>query len=136
MKIVAGSDWRDAIPFETPIVVADLAAGEDARCAGCGPDAAAHPRTELWAVKHRHPKNHSGFVRFYCLAHRPAPPAAPPARSIAERASRPPKAAAASSRSERIPKRAAPTDVVRAMCPDCYVEVSAKGECGVCGQVI
>jgi hypothetical protein len=130
MKIVAGADWRDAIPFETPIPVADLAPGDDARCAGCGAEAPLHPRTELWAVKHRHPKNHSGFVRFYCAAHKPAPPVAPVAAARPAKASRAPRP-----REERVPKRPAPSmDLTRAMCPNCFVEVSASGECGLCGE--
>lgn len=127
MKIVAGADWRDAIPFDSPVPVADLAPGEAARCAGCGPDAPLHPRTDLWAVKHRHPKNHSGFVRFYCAAHRPAPPAPVVVESRPARAARP--------REDRVPRRPAPSlDATRAMCPNCFVEVSATGECGMCGE--
>jgi hypothetical protein len=132
MKIVAGSDWRDAIPFETPMLVADLAPGDDARCAGCPADAPAYPRTELWAVKHRHPKNHAGFVRFYCALHTPAAPVAPPAAVSAARPSR--RAAAPRERVERAPRRAAAPEVTRAMCPNCFVEVSATGECGICGE--
>lgn len=136
MKIVAGADWRDAIPFETPIVVADLAPGDDARCAACPAEAPALARTELWAVKHRHPKNHSGFVRFYCAEHRPAPPVAPVTELPARRASAPKPRARREPVSTVAPRRPAPSDTVRAMCPDCYVEVSATGECGMCGRQV
>lgn len=133
MKIVAGADWRDAIPFDTPVPVADLAPGDDARCAGCRADAPLHPRTELWAVKHRHPTNHAGYVRFYCAEHRPAPQTPPAAASPAKRS----RAAASRPREDRVPKRpAASFDVTRAMCPNCFVEVSAAGECGVCGEKV
>ena len=134
MKIVAGSDWRDAMPFETPIPVDDLAPGDAARCAGCPADAPAHERSELWAVKHRHPKNHAGYVRFYCRQHRPEPPAAPApvAPSVRAKTAAPRRTAAPR---ESAPRRPAPSlDVVRAMCPNCFVEVSATGECGVCGE--
>ena len=65
MKVTATSDWRDAIPFETPVVVADVVPGEPTRCSVCGGDSVLLPRTDLWAVKHRHPNHHAGFVRFY-----------------------------------------------------------------------
>ncbi|NYE18679.1 glucose-6-phosphate dehydrogenase [Microbacterium immunditiarum] len=128
MRIVASSDWRDAIPFESPVLVADVVPGDPTRCFTCGADSEPRPRTELWAVKHRHPKNHDGFVRFYCAEHRPvvvrreAPAAAAPRAK-----SRPP--------AERAPSRRTPStrDVTRAMCPNCFVEVSASGDCGMCG---
>jgi hypothetical protein len=132
VKIVASADWREQIPFETPMIVADLAPGEPARCFGCGADSEPRERTELWAFKHRHPKNHDGYVRFYCNVHVPVvqrrPEPVAPAR--ARPASRP--------RSERTtaPSRPAHTDVVRAMCPNCFVEVSATGECGICGTQV
>ncbi|MEZ3161439.1 glucose-6-phosphate dehydrogenase [Microbacterium sp. BWT-B31] len=130
MKIVASADWRDAIPFETPVLVADIVPGEPTRCFTCGPESEPRERTELWALKHRHPKNHDGFVRFYCLDHRPvftrpvtAAPS-PAARAAASRAPRP--------RTERVAKPVIP-ERQRAMCPNCFVEVSATGECGMCG---
>lgn len=130
MKIVAGSDWRDALPFDIPVPVDDVAPGGDARCAGCTASAPPHPRSALWAVKHRHPKNHAGYVRFYCAEHRPEPPAVPVVPPAPQRAARRPAAAR-----ETAPKRPAPAlDVVRPMCPDCFVEVSATGECGMCGM--
>jgi hypothetical protein len=132
MKIVAGADWRDQIPFDLPARVADIAPGEPARCALCGADAAPLPREELWAVKHRHPKNHSGFVRFYCTAHKPAPapaPAAVPAPTTRTRARVARERTAA-------PRRAAPDDAPKALCPTCFVEVPASGVCGMCGEKI
>ncbi|MEU1971159.1 glucose-6-phosphate dehydrogenase [Microbacterium sp. NPDC019599] len=139
MKIVESADWRDSLPFESPVLVADIAPGDDARCVGCGADSAPRPRTELWAVKHRHPKNHGGFVRFYCAQHKPAPAARPasvpavstsPGRAATARRSAP-------SAERRAPaRRPAPEDRVRAMCPNCFVEVSATGVCGICGTEV
>lgn len=131
MKVTASSDWRDGIPFDTPVLVSDLVPGEPARCSGCGADAAPHARTELWAVKHPHPNQHAGYVRFYCLAHRPAPRRAPPEPPAGRREPR--------ARSERAApaRRPVSTDAApRAMCPDCFVEVSAAGECGMCGRQV
>jgi hypothetical protein len=127
MKVAASADWRNSLPFDIPFLVADLAPGEPARCASCGADAEARERTELWAVKHRHPKNHDGFVRFYCAAHTPrAPEPAPAPAAAPARARREPV--------ERLPRRTPAADAApRAMCPDCFVEVSATGECGMCG---
>jgi hypothetical protein len=71
MKVVASSDWRDALPFETPLIVAEVAPGEPTRCATCGALSEPLPRDALWAVKHRHPNDHAGFVRFYCAEHTP-----------------------------------------------------------------
>jgi hypothetical protein len=133
MKVTASSDWRDDIPFETPTLVADLVPGEPARCSGCTADAAPHPRTELWAVKHRHPRHHAGYVRFYCLAHRPEPRREPVEQP------RPAARSRSAARPERTttPRRPAVTDAApRAMCPDCFVEVSATGICGMCGQQV
>lgn len=124
MKIVASSDWRDEIPFDVPLMLAAVVPGDPARCAACGADAPARSRDELWAVKHRHPKQHRGYVRFYCSAHVPVP-----ARPAAE---------SAPARSER--RRPAPRAIVparsAAVCPDCFVEVPATGVCGVCGLVV
>ncbi|MFJ6652164.1 glucose-6-phosphate dehydrogenase [Microbacterium sp. NPDC091313] len=133
MRIVQSSDWRDAIPFESPTLAAEVAPGEPTRCFLCGAASDPLPRTELWAVKHRHPTHHGGFVRFYCGAHRPAPAPAPTAAPTkpARGARREPAA-----RRESAPRRPAPSDVVRAMCPDCYVEVSATGSCGMCGRQV
>jgi hypothetical protein len=129
MKVTATSDWRDAIPFESPMVVAQVVPGEPTRCSVCGGESALLPRTDLWAVKHRHPNHHAGFVRFYCAAHLPviAEPAAPLGRK------RPP------ARLERQPaaRRPAAADAPpRAMCPDCFVEISATGVCGMCGTQV
>ncbi|MHC2998791.1 glucose-6-phosphate dehydrogenase [Microbacterium sp. HJ5] len=125
MKIVASSDWRDDLAFETPTLVADVFPGEDTRCSVCGGDSQPLPRTELWAVKHRHPKQHGGYVRFYCLAHRPAPqkPAAAPAPVRADRR-------AAPRRSPAVEERP------RAVCPNCWVEVPSTGVCGMCGATV
>lgn len=136
MKITRSSDWRDALPFEVPVLAADAVPGEPTRCVSCPAGSEPRERTELWAVKHRHPNNHAGFVRYYCAEHSPKTPP-PPAPSIA----RPGKArgTAPKPRPERTvaPKRpAASLDVVRAMCPNCFVEVSATGECGMCGQQV
>jgi hypothetical protein len=32
-------------------------------------------------------------------------------------------------------RRSTHDDKMRAMCPNCFIEVSATGECGVCGAV-
>lgn len=140
MKITRSSDWRDALPFEVPVPAAEAVPGEATRCVGCGPSAEPLERTDLWVVKHRHPNNHAGFVRYYCGEHRPktAPPPAPSAarpdkpRGTAPKAPKAPKAERTT-----LPKRPAPSlDVVRAMCPDCFVEVSAAGVCGMCGRQV
>ena len=125
MKFAGTSDWRDAIAFDTPMVVADLVPGDPARCSTCGD---LHARAELWAVKQRHPHHHDGYVRFFCREHVPqverreAP--VEPRRGSAPRAVRAPTA-----------RRSAPpaAEKQRAMCPNCFIEVSATGECGVCG---
>jgi hypothetical protein len=128
MKIVASADWRDSVPFESPVLVADVIPGEPTRCFACGPDSELLPRSELWAFKHRHPKNHDGYVRFYCSFHVPQVERRPePAPTAAARpkASRP-------AAERRVPKPVIP-ERVRAMCPNCFVEISATGECGMCG---
>ncbi|MFT4136190.1 glucose-6-phosphate dehydrogenase [Microbacterium sp.] len=123
MRIRTSSDWREELPFDTPVPATDVAAGDPARCAGCPADAAPLPRARLWAVKHRHPHNPAGFVRFYCSAHAPRPAApAPTAR-------RP----GSSPRLPRAPRPSVP-DRPAALCPDCFVEVPATGVCGMCGQ--
>ena len=129
MKIVASSDWRDAIPFDTLVLVADVVPGDPTRCFACGADSEPRPRTELWAYKHRHPKNPDGYVRFYCAEHRPviqrqAAASVAPSRG-GSRASRP--------AAERRPAKPTIPERQRAMCPNCFVEVSATGECGMCG---
>lgn len=131
MRIVQSSDWRDAIPFDVPTPATDVAPGEPTRCFACGADSEPLERSLLWAVKHRHPKNHAGYVRFYCSAHSPTPA---PVSAPAIRAARP--AAARAPRREAPARRPAVQDVVRAMCPDCYVEVSATGTCGMCGRQV
>lgn len=123
MKIVASADWRDELEFEVPAPAALVAPGGRARCFACGPDSEPRDRDDLWAVKHRHPKHPSGFVRFYCLEHRPALPTPEPERAPRVRA---PRARASA------PRRSVP-EVPKAVCPDCFVEVAASGECGICG---
>ena len=127
MRVTATSDWRDGIPFETPVLVADLIPGEPTRCSVCGVNSEPLPRTELWAIKHQHPNHHSGHVRFYCRTHLPVIQRAAPVSS-----SRPER------RERRAPaRRPAVADAApRAMCPDCFVEVSATGVCGMCGRQI
>ena len=128
MRIVASSDWRDAVPFGVPVLVADVVPGEPARCFSCGADADLLPRTELWAFKHRHPKNHDGYVRFYCARHVPkAQPRTEPASAAASRARSAPRRPV-----ERLAKPVVP-ERQRATCPNCFVEVTATGECGMCG---
>lgn len=138
MKVAPAADWREELPFETPFVLADVVPGEDARCFTCGPDSDPHPRTEMWAYKHQHPNHHHGFVRLYCAEHVPAavvvtaPASAPAVRARAVRAPKPP-----APRPERTPaRRSHADDKVRAMCPDCFTEVSARGVCGNCGNTI
>lgn len=135
MRVAPASDWRDALPFETPVLLADVVPGEDARCFACGPDSEALPRTELWAFKHQHPNHHHGYARFYCRAHVPA---APPRPAVAERPAARARAARPAPRAERTtaPARPRVEDKVRAMCPECFIEVSATGVCGVCGTKV
>ncbi|MET0672865.1 MAG: glucose-6-phosphate dehydrogenase [Microbacterium pygmaeum] len=125
MKITDSSDWRSGIPYDTPTLVADLVPGDPTRCAECGADSAPRDRSELWAVKHRHPNNHSGYVRFYCREH--VPLFQRPKPVIEQRAARRPAARRAPAAVEHAP---------RAMCPDCFVEVSAAGTCPMCGNTV
>lgn len=127
MQIRTSSDWREALPFETPLLASEAMPGEPARCAGCTVDTAPLPRTELWAVKHRHPNNPAGFVRLYCLSHRPAarPAVSAPPSTRRERA-----ATARRLPAPTIPERPA------VLCPDCFVEVPATGVCGMCGRQV
>lgn len=128
MQIRTSSDWRDALPFETPVLASQAMPGDASRCSRCPADAAPRERTELWAVKHRHPNNHAGFVRMYCLDHRPAAPAAPPAAESARTRATPRQRAPRASRPAPAPER------VAAVCGTCFVEVPASGICGVCGE--
>jgi len=126
MKVASSADWRQSILFETPMLVADVVVGEATRCFTCGIESEPRPRTELWAFKHRHPRHHDGFVRFYCQEHvpavvRPEPVIAAPA----------PKRRRGPSPSRAAAPAADPKP--RAMCPECFVEVSATGVCGMCG---
>ena len=129
MKVTATSDWRETIAFETPMIVAAVVPGDPARCSVCGGASELLPRTELWVVKHRHPNQHAGYVRFYCRSHLPAierPPAPVETRRSAARAER----TAAVRRTPSIDAKP------RAMCPDCFVEISATGVCGMCGTQV
>jgi hypothetical protein len=129
VKITSSSDWREPLPFETPVIVADVVPGDPTRCSVCGGASPLRERTELWAVKHRHPNQHAGYVRFYCLEHRPAV-AAPRVAETVRRGSRNPRPATAAR--PAAPRRTA-VEEPRAMCPDCFVEVPATGVCGMCG---
>lgn len=138
MKITSSSDWRDALAFDTPVIVATVLPGEPTRCAGCDADVAAYSRDDLWVVKHRHPNNPAGFVRFYCVEH-VAPfvrrePVAPP------ESGRAPSRRGASTPRERRPARSASVRAAaekpRAVCPNCFVEVPPTGVCGMCGEQV
>lgn len=133
MQIRNSSDWRDALPFETPLAAAEAVPGDPARCAGCKADVEAYSRDELWVVKHRHPNNPAGFVKFYCAEHRPEPPqrAAEPVTVKSVRA----RGAAAAPRERRVSAPVIP-ERVAALCPDCWVEVPPTGVCGMCGQKV
>ncbi|BDV31668.1 glucose-6-phosphate dehydrogenase [Microbacterium terricola] len=76
MKFRSSSDWREALAFETPMLASEIVPGDPCRCVGCAATTAPFERTDLWAVKHRHPNDPAGFVRFYCVAHRPVPASA------------------------------------------------------------
>lgn len=129
MKVTSTSDWRESIAFETPMIVSEIVPGDPTRCSVCGGDSELRSRTELWAVKHRHPNHHAGYVRFYCAAHLPA--IAPPAAPIETRRS-----AARAERSAPGRRTQPVDDKPRAMCPDCFVEISATGSCGMCGRQV
>ena len=128
MKITSTSDWRNEIAFETPMIVASVVPGDPTRCSVCGGDSQLRPRTELWAVKHRHPNQHAGFVRFYCQAHLPVLERVAPVETR--------RTAARAERAAAVRRPAAVDAAPRAMCPECFVEVSATGECGMCGRQV
>ncbi|GAA3911604.1 glucose-6-phosphate dehydrogenase [Microbacterium invictum] len=128
MQIRTSSDWRDALPFDTPVRADEAMPGEPARCAACPVDEPARDRADLWAVKLRHPNNPAGFVRLYCGIHRPLPrrmTPEPEGRARRQRSAAPRKPAAPS-----IPERPA------VLCPDCFIEVPPSGLCGMCGQQV
>ncbi|WP_439593527.1 glucose-6-phosphate dehydrogenase [Microbacterium sp.] len=132
MKVVESADWRSSIPFGTPVLVADLIPGEPTRCATCATDADPFDRSELWAYKHEHPNNHSGYVRFYCKSHVPAV-AAPVTAAVRPQRSAPRR----ESTSRPAPRlTSADADPSRALCPNCFVEASATGLCGMCGTQV
>lgn len=131
VQIRNSSDWRDSLPFELAVAASDAVPGDATRCAGCGPDSEPWPREALWIVKHRHPTNPAGFVRYYCADHKPVAKVAPasaaaPARPPRTRAASTPRKAAA----PIIPERPA------VFCPDCFVQVPATGVCGMCGTQV
>ena len=141
MKVAKTADWRDGVPFDMPVIAAEVAPGEPTRCFVCGTDSEPLDRTELWAVKHEHPHHHDGYVRFYCAEHTPkvvqsVAPVLPAAKASARR----PAAARHAGSSDRQPPARRPSSVVdeqpRAMCPNCFIEVSALGLCGVCGETV
>jgi hypothetical protein len=135
VKIRASDDWRGTLAFETPVLAADVVPGDPARCSGCPVGTAPHPRTELWAVKHRHPNNHDGDVRFYCAEHVPAfekPVVAEAAPAKAKRTARVP--GAPRSTTERAERRPPVVERPRPVCPTCFVEIPPTGVCGICGE--
>ncbi|MDN3495329.1 hypothetical protein QL996_05270 [Planococcus sp. APC 4015] len=136
MKVVATADWRQSIPFDTPVVVSELVPGEATRCVTCGVESELRERDQLWAFKHQHPNHHDGFVRFYCREHVPVVEKREPVPTV--RAARAAARAATPSAVRTSPVRRVSNEdrPPRAMCPDCYVEVSAKGVCGMCGNTI
>jgi hypothetical protein len=133
MRVTSSADWRGSLPFNTPVLVADILPGDPARCSGCGFGSDPWPRTELWAVKGHHPNHHDGDVRFYCAEHVPvfeAPAATPAPPAKAARRSSP------RASFERAPRRTPSVERPRAICPDCFVEVPPTGVCGICGQAV
>lgn len=132
MRVTSGSDWRDGVPFDTPMALAGVAPGDPARCSVCGPGSAPVSRERLWVVKHRHPNDHGGFLRFYCDDHAPAAAAAGAAQAPETvRAKR-----AAAPRLPRPPRPAPAAEKPRAVCPDCFIEVPPTGVCGSCGALV
>lgn len=131
VQIRNSSDWRDALPFELPVSAAEAVPGDATRCSGCGPTSEPWPREALWVVKHRHPTNPAGFVRFYCAEHKPAAKMAPAAAAAPERARRT-RAAAGSPAPRKAPAPIIP-EREAVLCPDCFVQVPATGVCGMCG---
>ncbi len=130
MKITRTSDWRDALPFETPMIADAVMPGDPARCVTCGVGAEPLPRTALWAVKHRHPHDPAGSVRLYCAAHTPrVPTAADTANTGGAARARPSRSARPAA--SRTPK---PAEKPALVCPDCFMEVPPTGICGMCGQ--
>ena len=129
MKVVATSDWREGIAYDSPTLVAEILPGEDTHCSVCGGDSPLVARTELWAVKHRHPKHHSGHVRFYCRAHVPV---------VAQPESPGVKRERAAARTERRPPQRRPLapEKPAAVCPNCFIEIPPTGVCGKCGYSI
>ena len=139
MKVAKTADWRDGVPFDTPVIAAEVAPGEPTRCFVCGTDSEPLDRSELWAVKHEHPHHHDGYVRFYCAEHtpkieRPVAPIVPISKAGARR----PAARPAGSSERQAPARrpSVADEKPRAMCPNCFIEVSALGLCGVCGETV
>ncbi|WP_417561685.1 glucose-6-phosphate dehydrogenase [Microbacterium sp.] len=138
MKITRTSDWREALPFETPIIADTVMPGEPARCVTCGVGSDPLPRTELWAVKHRHPHDPAGSVRLYCAAHTPRVPEPAPVASPSRTkgATRPAGRARPPRPSERAPRAPQREDKPALVCPNCFMEVPSSGICGVCGEKV
>jgi hypothetical protein len=124
VKITGSTDWREELPFDVPVLVADVVPGDPTRCSECGIDSAPHERTALWAVRRRNPKSHAGVVRFHCAAHLPPPPA--PVESEVDARLR-----LSTARAARAATRSG-----TAVCPTCFVEVPPTGVCGMCGERI
>jgi hypothetical protein len=130
------------VPFEIPVSLAEVAPGDETRCFVCGPESDEVPREELQAYKHRHPRNHDGYVRFYCVRHVPAAPPAPIETSPAVKARRPrvaaePRRVPGSSRRDSASARLAGTpERVRPVCPNCFMEIPPTGVCGNCGYTL
>ncbi len=140
MRIRSGADWRDSVPFEKPVNLAEAAPGEPSRCFVCGPSSEAVERSELLAYKHRHPGNHDGYVRFYCPEHVPAvaTPLVPMAAPTKGKAARRPRVPGSPAReaAPRTPKPTPSAERPRPVCPECFMEVPPAGVCGNCGTTL
>lgn len=122
MRITRSADWRAALRYETPVIVDEVMPGEPARCTSCGLDSEPKLRSDLWAVKHSHPNDPAGIVRFYCEEHVPARPRPAPG-------SVPPPAKRAPARRQSVVEEKPPV-----LCPTCFMEVPPTGVCGMCGE--
>jgi hypothetical protein len=133
VKITGSTDWREDLPYDVPVLVADVVPGDPTRCSECGMDSEPRDRTELWAVRRRNPKSHAGVVRFHCAVHLPPPPA-PVESEVDARLRRTSARAARAAAPRATPRRPAAPERVAAVCPTCFVEVPATGVCGMCGE--
>jgi hypothetical protein len=136
VKIRSSDDWRGTLPFETPTIAAEVVPGDPARCSACPVGTDPYPRTELWAVKHRHPNNHDGDVRFYCALHAPVYEKPDLVASAPLSARTRPPARAPRPAAERVERRPPVIERPRAVCPNCFVEIPPTGVCGICGEVV